>query len=714
MKKILFSLAAFAALATACQVEDINENITPEGEKYVIEAAITSTKTVYEPPFSVSWAEGDALSVVPQYTDGSYAGYEFKWTDGTTFVSENVTNPAEITELNVFYPYDDFIESIDGDGFENGYIYFGSRSDQAQTQNGTDDASHIAAPLYGYATVSAEGAPVVKMKHATTLFEVIVTNNAGKEISVANIKVSNSEDKKMIGQFYINPQTGDLNEGEFVSATANLNVTNGTIADNAKGNFYFTSAPFELAAGSTLTVTITTGDGESTIVKNIAEASAFEAGKVNHINVTVEEIETVDYMTVAEALATANDTEVNVQGLVTAVNSKGCVLSDETGYVYLYNGSNLNVEVGDYIRVTGTRGEYNDADQIEGPSVIVVSSGNPVSYPEPIVLDGSAADSFVSSPKAGYVQITGELSISGDYYNVIIPGAGSAQGSISYPRDTDTLAPYDGATVTVSGYYVGISGKRYLNIMLTDIKALPYCNVTPSTVSVTAEAGTTTFNISSNEYWMVESSNEAYTVSQEEGTGDAVITVTYPANEGTEPVEVVFTVLSNSGVEKTVTLTQRTASQTTVEVTDVLTTDVLGLVASNKTVYKNFSDIKLTSNAIYAGNAAYSNENSGAIQLRSSNSNSGIVTTSSNGKVRKIVVDWHTATSGSRVLWVYGSNEPFTSASELYNNNTQGERIAEIKMGDTTFEVEGDYSYIGLRSNSGAMYINSITVTWEE
>ena len=48
MKKILISLAAFAALATACQVEDINENITPEGEKYVIEAAIASTKTVYE------------------------------------------------------------------------------------------------------------------------------------------------------------------------------------------------------------------------------------------------------------------------------------------------------------------------------------------------------------------------------------------------------------------------------------------------------------------------------------------------------------------------------------------------------------------------------------------------------------------------------------------------------------------------------------------
>ncbi len=560
MKKTIFSLAAFVAAITACQVEEINENNAPAGEKYVIEASVASTKTIYEPPYSVSWSSGDALSVVPQYADGTYAGYEFKWTDGDSFVCENVSNPGEIEALNAIYPYDDFIKSIDSDGFENGYIYFGSRSDAAQTQNGTNDASHIAAPLYGYATVSAEGTTVVEMKHATTLFEVIVTNNAGKEISVANIKVTNSEDKNMIGQFYINPQTGALKKGQYVSPTANLNVNNGTIADNAKGSFYFTSAPFELSANSTLTVTITTGEGESTIVKNITEASAFKAGTVNHINVTVEEIETVDYMTVADALATANGTEVNVQGLVTAVNSRGCVLSDETGYVYLYNGSNLNVEVGDYIKVTGTRGEFNSADQIESPSVIVVSSNNPVSYPDPTVLDGNAADSFVSNPEAGYVQITGELSISGSFYNVIIPGAGSAQGSISYPLDTDALAPYDGTTVTVSGYYVGISSGKYLNIMLTDIKGAPYCNVTPSVLNVTAEAGTTTFNISSNEYWVVSSNNAAYTVSPEEGTGDATVTITYPANEGDDPVEVVFTILSDSDVEKTVTFTQRTAS----------------------------------------------------------------------------------------------------------------------------------------------------------
>lgn len=90
----------------------------------------------------------------------------------------------------------------------------------------------------------------------------------------------------------------------------------------------------------------------------------------------------------------------------------------------------------------------------------------------------------------------------------------------------------------------------------------PYCNVSPSALTATAEAGTTTFNISSNEYWMIESNNSAYTVSPEAGTGNATITVTYPANESEEPVEVSFTVLSDSGIENTVTLTQYSTSVT--------------------------------------------------------------------------------------------------------------------------------------------------------
>ena len=95
-------------------------------------------------------------------------------------------------------------------------------------------------------------------------------------------------------------------------------------------------------------------------------------------------------------------------------------------------------------------------------------------------------------------------------------------------------------------------------------EAAPYCDVTPSTLSVDAAAGETTFSIESNESWSIESDNSSYTVSPASGNGDAEITVTYPANETDEAITVTFTVKSESG-EKTVTLTQASVSATSVE-----------------------------------------------------------------------------------------------------------------------------------------------------
>ena len=243
--------------------------------------------------------------------------------------------------------------------------------------------------------------------------------------------------------------------------------------------------------------------------------------------------------------------------------------------------------------------------------------------------------------------------------------------------------------------------------------AVPYCDVTPSTLSVEAAEGTTTFTIESNESWSIESSNSSYTVSPASGNGNAEITVNYPANTTADAITVTFTVTSDSG-EKTMTLTQRSSSQIPVEVTDVLTAD---LFAATDTKYTEFSNVKVSSSVVYAGKSAMSTANDNAIQLRSKESDCGIVTTASGGKVKTIEIKWNEATTNARILWIYGSNEPYTSATELYESNLKGERIAEIAKSDglsRTFEVTGDYSYIGLRSSDGAMYIDSITITWEE
>ena len=146
-------------------------------------------------------------------------------------------------------------------------------------------------------------------------------------------------------------------------------------------------------------------------------------------------------------------------------------------------------------------------------------------------------------------------------------------------------------------------------------------------------------------------------------------------------------------------------------VDDVITAS--NLAAQTVNTYENSSNVTLTSGATYAGNSSISD--AGAIQLRSKNSNSGIVSTASAGKVKKVVVEWNSATTNGRVLDVYGNNSAYTAASDLYSTTKKGEKLGSIVCGTSTeLVIERDFKYIGLRSNSGAMYLQSITITWEK
>ncbi|MBQ9468229.1 MAG: hypothetical protein IJU52_04405 [Clostridia bacterium] len=130
------------------------------------------------------------------------------------------------------------------------------------------------------------------------------------------------------------------------------------------------------------------------------------------------------------------------------------------------------------------------------------------------------------------------------------------------------------------------------------------------------------------------------------------------------------------------------------------------LFAAASTTYTNFANVSATSDAVYAGQSAKTT--GGAIQLRSKNSNSGIVTTTTGGKVVSITVKFE---SGSNTLDIYGSNTAYTDATDLYDSNKQGTKIGSINA-DGTVTVEGDYTYIGFRSSNGALYITSIEIEW--
>lgn len=153
------------------------------------------------------------------------------------------------------------------------------------------------------------------------------------------------------------------------------------------------------------------------------------------------------------------------EGLVMATSTKGFIFKTNAATKYAFDAeATKKVKVGDIITLEGTLGEYAGLPQYTNCTVEVKSSGNAVTYPTPTVLTkdniGTYNDAF------GYVKMSGKLTKSGNYYNVVIPGA-SMTGSLSYPVSVD--ASLDGKNVDIEGYYVGISGTSYFNVLMTNI-----------------------------------------------------------------------------------------------------------------------------------------------------------------------------------------------------------------------------------------------------
>ena len=147
-------------------------------------------------------------------------------------------------------------------------------------------------------------------------------------------------------------------------------------------------------------------------------------------------------------------------------------------------------------------------------------------------------------------------------------------------------------------------------------------------------------------------------------------------------------------------------------VRDVLNREFTGVTGTS---YTSWSGKTGDSGAVYAGNSAGGND---AIQIRSTNSNSGIVTTTSGGKVKKITISFNSNTPQGRIVDIYGKNTAYSAASDLYNSNAQGTKIgsAERNASNTPVNVtiSGDYQYIGLRSKANPIWITSITIEWEQ
>lgn len=158
------------------------------------------------------------------------------------------------------------------------------------------------------------------------------------------------------------------------------------------------------------------------------------------------------------------------EGLVMARSTAGVIFSGNDGEIfYAYDAAVASaLKVGDKVKIAGEESSYNDLPELINCSWFVLSSDNEVKYPEAKKLDGAGLDALVSANIFSYVTLTGKLTINGSYYNIAVPGASTNQASISYPVDFD--ASLDGKNVDLTGYFIGISGTKYCNVVATGVK----------------------------------------------------------------------------------------------------------------------------------------------------------------------------------------------------------------------------------------------------
>ena len=185
-----------------------------------------------------------------------------------------------------------------------------------------------------------------------------------------------------------------------------------------------------------------------------------------------EPSDTYEKMTVAEALAAEAGVKAQVDGSVMAQNSNSIVLGDETGYMFCFKPvwlPEVLLSVGDKVSVQGEISTYGGFNQFNSPTLNILGSGT-VTYPTPTVMTGADLDGWVAEPEIDYIQFRGTLNVSGNYYNVNIEGAQTAVGSIVSPSAELKEQLSNGSEYDITGFAIYVSSKKYVNVVVTDVK----------------------------------------------------------------------------------------------------------------------------------------------------------------------------------------------------------------------------------------------------
>ena len=259
--------------------------------------------------------------------------------------------------------------------------------------------------------------------------------------------------------------TGTL-ENIYVGETAVSTQCKGSATTNS-----FQIAESHQAAGNVYVLKIESKHNAQITTINIYEASSEPTEPEGGEGEGEGETE-VTYTTIAEVLA-AGAGEATTKGTVVATYARGFLMSDATGSILVYLGSDKGFVAGDAVTVSGSTTVYGGLLQFGNTSVVEKTGTATVEHPTATVMDGAAMDAYLAAPAIQYVEYTGTLTISDKgYYNVAVDGAATAVGSIQYPQDAIKANLTSGSVVKVTGYTIGVSSNKYVNTMAVKVETV--------------------------------------------------------------------------------------------------------------------------------------------------------------------------------------------------------------------------------------------------
>lgn len=284
-------------------------------------------------------------------------------------------------------------------------------------------------------------------------------------------------------------------------------------------------------------------------------------------------------------------------------------------------------------------------------------------------------------------------------------------------------------TVTVSYTEGGVTKTATYYIQVNDPRTVASLTVYDSNmdeledggeVSLTASSGTSiSTNVMCEITYSPSGSDGNTVITSATGVGFSVTTtdhetytLTFTAN-GDHAIT--FAAFEDESVSLTVTYHVDGLPNITY-VTDTIDNALTGV--GDVTNYTDWSGKSDQSDAVYAGQTAGQHT---TVQMRSNNNNSGVITTTTaGGVVTSIKVTFNSNSADTRRVDFYGKNTSYSSPTDLYNDSLQGTVIGSATYDGSeleyTIDVSDDttkqFAYIGFRSNSGALYLDSVEITW--